>query len=63
LALGPVAIARVHIAVATVSVLLCFPCLAALRATLRLIGEAFANKELLFSDSEGKVSPAIGTLD
>jgi len=51
------------IAKATVSITLCFSCLATGETALGLIGEAFASKELLFFDTEGKSSPAIGTLD
>ena len=58
LALGPIAVA-----VATISILLCFPCLAALGATLGLVGVAFGVKKLLFSGVEGEDSPAIGTLE
>ena len=58
LALGPVAIA-----VATVSVLLCFPCLAALGATFGLVSVAFGVKKLLLSGVKGEGSSAIGTLE
>jgi hypothetical protein len=48
---------------ATVSVLLCFPCLAARGAALGLISVALRLEELLVLSAEGEGSPAIGTLD
>jgi hypothetical protein len=56
--LTPLSIAR-----ATVSVALCFPCLAARGTALGLIGVALRLEELLVLSAEGKGSPAIGTLD
>jgi hypothetical protein len=41
---------------------LCFPSLTARRATLRLIGKAFAGIKLLFFGREGEGFSAIGTL-
>jgi len=42
---------------------LLFLVLPALRAALGFIGKSFGREELLFSGSEGKVGPAIGTED
>ena len=48
---------------ATVSITLCFSCLAARGAAPGLIGIAFRLEKLLLLSAEGKGSPAIGTLD
>ena len=48
--------------VATISVTLCLPCLAACRTALGLIGIASSLEELLFLGAEGEGSPTIGTL-
>jgi hypothetical protein len=56
LAWGPVA-------VATVSVSLCLPCLAAWGTALWLISIAPRFKKLLFPGAEGEGSPTIGTLE
>jgi len=51
------------VARATVSIAFCFPCLAAGRAALGLIGVALRLEELLVFSAKGERSPAIGTLD
>jgi len=51
------------VAVATTSMPLCFPCLAARGTALGLISIAPGLKELLFLGAEGELSPTIGTLD
>ncbi len=56
LASGPVA-------VAIISVTLCFPCFAACGTALGLVSIAFSLEELLFLSAEGEGSPTIGTLE
>ena len=56
LAWGPVA-------VATISVSLCLPCLATRGTALGLISIALRLKKLLFLSAESEGSPTIGTLD
>jgi len=51
------------IARATVSITLCFSCLATGGTALWLIGVASGLEKLLLFSAEGKGSPAIGTLD
>ena len=56
-------LAREPIAVTTISVPLCLPCLSAWGTALGLISIALGLKELLFPGGEAEVSPTIGTLD
>jgi len=63
LALGPVAIAIISIAIATIAVLPCLPFLAAGETALGIISIASGRKLFLFPSAEGEGSPAIGTLD
>jgi hypothetical protein len=51
------------IAVTTISVPLCLPCLSARGTALRLISIALGLIELLFPSGEAEVSSTIGTLD
>jgi len=51
------------VARATVSITLCFSCLATGGAALGLIGIASGLERLLLPSAEGKGSPTIGTLD
>ena len=51
------------VAVTTISIPLCLPCLSAWRTALGLISIALGLKELLFLSGEAEVSPTIGTLD
>ncbi len=51
------------VARAAVSITLGFPCLAAGRAALGLIGVALSPEELLLFGAEGEGCPTIGTLD
>ena len=57
---------RIHLAsgpIATVSITLCLPCLAALRTALGLINVALGLEKLLLLSAEGEGSPTIGTLE
>ena len=56
-------VAVIAIAVATVSVLPCFPFLATWGTTLRLVSIASWRKLFLFLSAESEGSPTIGTLD
>ena len=51
------------VAVATISVSLCLPCLAAWGTALGLISVALRLKKVLFLSAESEGSPTIGTLD
>jgi len=51
------------VTVATTSVTLCFPGLAACWTALRLVSIAFRGEELLFPSAESEGSSAIGTLE
>ena len=61
LASRPVAI--ITIAVATVSVLACFPCLTAFGAALRLVSIASRLEMFLFLNAKGESSPAVVTFE
>jgi hypothetical protein len=63
LASRSVTIAIISIAVATVSVLACFPCLAAFGATLGLVSITSRLELFLFLSAEGETSPAVGTVE
>jgi len=54
---------REPVALATISIPLCLPCVSARRTALGLISIALGLKELLFSSSKAEVSPTIGALD
>jgi len=56
-------LAREPVAVTTISIPLCLPCLSAWGTALGLISIALGLKELLFPSGEAEVSPTIGTLD
>jgi hypothetical protein len=56
-------LARAPVAVTTISVPLCLPCLSAWGTALGLISIALGLKELLFPSGEAEVSSTIGTLD
>jgi hypothetical protein len=56
-------LAREPVAVTTIPVPLCLPCLSAWGTALGLIGIALGLKELLFPSGKAEVSSTIGTLD
>jgi len=62
-AYGSKHLAREPVAVTTISIPLCLPCLSAWGTALGLISIALGLKELLFPSGEAEVSPTIGTLD
>jgi len=51
------------VAVATISVTLCLPCLAAWETALRLVSVALGREEFLFLSAESEGSPTVGALD
>jgi len=56
-----IAVSITTIAIATVSVPLCFPCLTTFRATFGLVSIASSLEKLLFVGTEGEFTPTIGT--
>jgi len=63
LARGTIAVSAITIAVATVPVPLCFPCLTAFGAAFGLISIAPGLEKLLILNAESEGSPTIGTLE
>jgi hypothetical protein len=55
------AVSTITIAVATVSVPLCFPCLTTFGATFGLVSIASGLEELLFVSTEGEFTSTVGT--